>query len=81
MKIGRFSVEDEIRKDVEVAELLSLMNILREAPSMTIAGVTEILAKFDEFDDIDNGQVIPEYQFIFDRQPSGEVTRRKAERI
>jgi hypothetical protein len=51
------------------------MKILREQPSFTIAGATEYLAEFDDFEDLDEGGAIPEYMFEFTKSADGTVTR------
>jgi hypothetical protein len=65
-----------VRDHDEVVKLLGMMRVIREVPSMDFAGVVEILAEFDEFDEVPEGQKIPAYQFTFTLSESGEVTRR-----
>jgi hypothetical protein len=75
MKLGRFTATDSLKDVQPFKEFLASMKILREQPSFTIAGATEYLAEFDDFEDLDEGGAIPEYMFEFTKSADGTVTR------
>lgn len=75
MRLGRFLVADSVKDEQAIVGLLTLMDIRREQPDMHVAGVTEYLAVFAEFDDLSEGDVIPLYEFVFKREVNGSVTR------
>lgn len=75
MRLGRFIVCDSLKGDSAIKGLLAEMDVRREEPGMSVAGTTEYLAEFSEFDDLAEGQMIPQYEFVFTRNSDGSFTR------
>lgn len=75
MRIGKFKIADSLSNSPDMVKLLMNMKILNKQSDWAAAGITEILAEFEEFDDIKEGDVIPTYEFIFRRHMDGTIER------
>lgn len=73
-RIGTFEVADELKGEPVFVAFLERMNVIETRQSFSRHDCTDYLAEFAEFDEVQPGEIIPQYRFVFTRHVNGNVT-------